>query len=512
VIQQTNSSIDVDELMVRVRAEAAAMRAVAAGEPAAGSDPALAPAAFAFTSHADIFALLEDAAKNSAPRTSLPKRFERSPWSLLRPLFRFVLRLNNYALKDQRHVNAATEMALRLVVADNATLHGQLQHVVQVTEERLQGLMQHCQRLETQLATGAGSRVDALEQAMTKNAQRIDALESLPLQPRVDALELAMTTNAQRIDTLETFPLAPRIDALEHAMTLNASRLDRLDALDAAGHVDKLDRSLSDVREHMLRADAAIRADLSAQQVFLMSRALPQESGQAEAVSLSAGIPRAYDSLFLELADRFRGDAATVSSRHRQYLDVIAEADVIDQEHPLVDVGSGRGEWLLMLRENNVPSEGIEQSELLVARAHEDGLRVTSGDAIVSLRGYADASLGAITAFHIVEHLAFEDLIAFLDESLRTLRPNGLLIIETPNPANLVVGACNFWLDPTHIRPIPDALAKFLIEHRGFDEVKVFELTANRAAGVPEHDETDRRLNDFMYGSQEYAIVARRPG
>jgi SAM-dependent methyltransferase len=165
-----------------------------------------------------------------------------------------------------------------------------------------------------------------------------------------------------------------------------------------------------------------------------------------------------------------------------------------------------------MLRENNVPSEGIDQSELLVARAREDGLRVTSGDAIASLRGYADATLGAITAFHIVEHLPFEDLIAFLDESLRTLRPNGLLIIETPNPANLVVGACNFWLDPTHIRPIPDALAQFLIEHRGFAQVKVVELTENRAAGVPEHDETDRRLNDFMYGSQEYAIVARRPG
>jgi SAM-dependent methyltransferase len=293
---------------------------------------------------------------------------------------------------------------------------------------------------------------------------------------------------------------------------LSASRLDRLDALDAAGHVDQLDRSLTDVREHMLRADAAIRADLSAQQGFLMSRALPQESGQAEAVSRGAGIPRAYDSLLLELADRFRGDAATVSSRHRQYLDVIADANVIDDDHPLVDVGSGRGEWLSMLRENNVPSEGIDQSELLVARAREDGLRVTSGDAIASLRGYADATLGAITAFHIVEHLPFEDLIAFLDESLRTLRPNGLLIIETPNPANLVVGACNFWLDPTHIRPIPDALAQFLIEHRGFAQVKVVELTENRAAGVPEHDETDRRLNDFMYGSQEYAIVARRPG
>jgi O-antigen chain-terminating methyltransferase len=325
-------------------------------------------------------------------------------------------------------------MALRLVVADNATMHGQLQTLVQVTEERLQGLMQHCQRLEHQLATNAQRidtgvaelqprvdalehaitanaqrintlelqplqlRVDALEHAMTTNAQRIDSLELQPLLPRVDALEHAMTTNAQRIDTLEVLPIEPRIDALEHAMTLSASRLDRLDALDAAGHVEKLDRAVTDVREHMLRADAAIRADLSAQQGFLMARALPQESGQSAPMISRAGIPRAYDSLLLELADRFRGDAATVSSRHRQYLDVIAGADVIDEDHPLVDVGSGRGEWLSMLRENNVPSEGIDQSELLVARAREDGLQVKNGDAIVALRSYPDAALGAITA------------------------------------------------------------------------------------------------------------------
>ena len=34
------------------------------------------------------------------------------------------------------------------------------------------------------------------------------------------------------------------------------------------------------------------------------------------------------------------------------------------------------------------------------------------------------------------------------------LKPDGVLILETPNPLSIVVAARNFWLDPTHRRPV----------------------------------------------------------
>jgi O-antigen chain-terminating methyltransferase len=43
-----------------------------------------------------------------------------------------------------------------------------------------------------------------------------------------------------------------------------------------------------------------------------------------------------------------------------------------------------------------------------------------------------------VTAFHLVEHLPLATLVRFLDEALRVLRTGGLLIIETPNPKNLI--------------------------------------------------------------------------
>jgi hypothetical protein len=48
------------------------------------------------------------------------------------------------------------------------------------------------------------------------------------------------------------------------------------------------------------------------------------------------------------------------------------------------------------------------------------------------------------------------------------LQPGGLLIMETPNPENLVVGANTFYLDPSHERPIPPPLLAFAAEHAGF--------------------------------------------
>ena len=87
------------------------------------------------------------------------------------------------------------------------------------------------------------------------------------------------------------------------------------------------------------------------------------------------------------------------------------------------------------------------------------------------------------------------------------------MILETPNPANLIVGANTFYLDPTHIRPIPADLLRFFVEARGFRNVEIrplhpfpdcFRLNgeANSAASV---------LNDLVYGPRDYAIVAERP-
>jgi O-antigen chain-terminating methyltransferase len=114
-----------------------------------------------------------------------------------------------------------------------------------------------------------------------------------------------------------------------------------------------------------------------------------------------------------------------------------------------------------------------------------------------------------VTAFHLVEHLSTERMLALLDETARVLQAGGVLILETPNPGNLMVASCDFYLDPTHRHPLPIALLRFLVEARGFGESEVL-LLHPRSNGSGD-SEPPEPFAQYFSSAQDYAIVARRP-
>lgn len=96
------------------------------------------------------------------------------------------------------------------------------------------------------------------------------------------------------------------------------------------------------------------------------------------------------------------------------------------------------------------------------------------------LQSQADQSLIALTGFHIAEHLPFEVLQLLVMHTLRVLKPGGLLILETPNPENVSVGTCSFYMDPTHNHPLPPPLLEFLPIHYGFNRAITVRLQEKR--------------------------------
>ena len=72
------------------------------------------------------------------------------------------------------------------------------------------------------------------------------------------------------------------------------------------------------------------------------------------------------------------------------------------------------------------------------------------------------------SGFHVAEHLTFKDLRVFVQQALRVSQPARLLILETHNPENIRVGTAEFYLHPTHRRPLPPPLLSFLTEFCGF--------------------------------------------
>jgi O-antigen chain-terminating methyltransferase len=213
------------------------------------------------------------------------------------------------------------------------------------------------------------------------------------------------------------------------------------------------------------------------------------------------------DLLYLSLEDQFRGTRSDIKDALHVYLPILNTANIRDG---ILDVGCGRGEWLELLKEEGLAASGIDMNRLAVEECVRQQLDVHQAEAIGHLQTLPNASLKCVTAFHVAEHLPLQTLAQFLDESLRTLRTDGVLIIETPNPENFIVGSCNFYFDPTHRNPLPQLTMRCILESRGFGRLETIELRPMIAEKIKGDDELTRRFNQYFYGPMDYAIVARK--
>src|SRR5438270_343885 len=142
------------------------------------------------------------------------------------------------------------------------------------------------------------------------------------------------------------------------------------------------------------------------------------------------------------------------SSRRSAYVPFLKGAGAGTEQAPILDLGCGRGELLELCRSENLTASGVDSNRAAVEGCAALGLKVIAGEAFEVLRTVPDGSLGALTAIHVIEHLPFPLVIKLLDEALRVLRPGGMVIFETPNPKNVLVGASHFYIDPTHRNPV----------------------------------------------------------
>ncbi len=213
------------------------------------------------------------------------------------------------------------------------------------------------------------------------------------------------------------------------------------------------------------------------------------------------------ESFYRAFEDRHRGSRELVKSRLKVYLPFIRPLTLLYQPAGAIDLGCGRGEWLELLGETGFDAYGVDLDAGMLSACYERGLNVQQGDALKALHALPTDSIALVSAFHVVEHMPFEDVRSLVREALRVLQPGGLLILETPNPENLVVGTSSFYLDPSHLRPIPTELLSFVVEHAGFLRNKVLRL--QEAAGL--RTASNVGLFDVLNGvSPDYGIIAQK--
>lgn len=246
-------------------------------------------------------------------------------------------------------------------------------------------------------------------------------------------------------------------------------------------------------------------------------------AGAAGAVGAKASFD---EGTYLAFEEQHRGNQEEIRRRQQYYLDTYVKNWLDkDMSGDILDLGCGRGEWLEILRENGYRAMGIDLNRRALNECRKKDLKVICVDAVSYIKSLQDESIQMITSFQLIEHLEMPQLLSMFQELGRVVKKGGVIIMETPNPCNLQVGAASFYLDPTHVRQLHPEFVRFLTEQSGFREIEIAYPEQNNAEewwnSVASEETTDiqesvcfqavlNELKRTIWSSADYAIVAKK--
>lgn len=147
-----------------------------------------------------------------------------------------------------------------------------------------------------------------------------------------------------------------------------------------------------------------------------------------------------------------------------------------DRNAAVLDLGCGHGALLHFARAAGYTNlRGVDGSPEQVAAARRLGIDgVEEGDLRDALAAQPDASLDVVVAFDVIEHFTRDELLPFVDEVRRVLKPGGRWIIHVPNGESPFGGRMRYW-DMTHELAFTRTSLAQLLLSSGFAEVRCFE-------------------------------------
>lgn len=376
--------------------------------------------------------------------------------------------------------------------------------------QELGELLNRCEAVLDQRLAEVDGAIDDLGASLTRSdSVWIDVARAV--ESRIESLEQSLASQEQHHGELAA-QLHQHESSTVNLKAEHALQDQRLHEVTARLGVH--DAAISGLRTQADRDQRSLRALLDRVTVFLDEAARSRHdksSGERQGES-------PLETEYASFEDAFRGERGEIKQRVAHYLGTLKDAAIEPGDGLVLDLGSGRGEWLEVLTEQGYACRGVDLNRGMLKASLERGYDVVETDAIGYLRIQDDGSVAAITSMHLVEHLPHPVLIDLLDESLRVLRPGGILILETPNPENVRVGSCQFYMDPTHLHPIPPLLLQWVVGSRGFADPVIERLSEHRgtpdllpvSTEVPGAGQINQMIGWFT-APPDYAVIARKP-
>jgi len=220
------------------------------------------------------------------------------------------------------------------------------------------------------------------------------------------------------------------------------------------------------------------------------------------------------DYKYAGFENRFRGYEENLLRAQKRYLPYFLN------KKNVVDLGCGRGEFLQILKENNIESYGVDSNDEMIEICREKGLKCIKSDILQHLVSLEDESLGGIFSAQVIEHLPPKYLIELIRKSYFKLKKNCYLVLETINPTSLFSLINTFFLDLSHQKPIHPQTLKFLFEISGFEEVEIkyfATLDEEKLQEISGKDEDSTiinqnfdKLNKLLFAPADYAVIGKK--
>lgn len=226
---------------------------------------------------------------------------------------------------------------------------------------------------------------------------------------------------------------------------------------------------------------------------------------QQPAVVMSGGgateVPVDID--WVHFANKFRGDAAKIAKHFEGYADRFAGCERV------LDVGSGRGEFLSLLQSRGVAGVGVDLHAENVSISRAAGLEVHQKDVFEFLAEQGPGAFDGIFCAQVIEHLAPGAVWKLVQACAVALKTGGIVVFETPNPECLAIFATHFYVDPSHTRPVPPALLCFYLEEAGFGRIDV-QRFAPAFEERPELNALPSSVKESFFGGLDYMAYAKK--
>lgn len=224
---------------------------------------------------------------------------------------------------------------------------------------------------------------------------------------------------------------------------------------------------------------------------------------------------------YLDFENTFRGHVRDIKQRQSFFIGYFRHCESV------LDIGCGRGEFLELLKESGIRARGIDLDDGMVSYCTGRGLDVRKADALSFLENEDGDFFDGIFMDQVIEHMDPPYLIKLLTLCHRKLKPGGVILMETVNPTSLTSFA-NFYIDLTHVRPVHPYTLKYLAESAGFGEVEIqfispvaeesrlkkisigTDAKESEKAAFETYNTNVDRLNDVLFGAQDYALIARK--